>query len=376
MKPKLEENLILKIDSLAFGNGAGVARHNGMVVFVAGGCPGDEVTAKITLVKKNFAEAIIKEINVPSPSRITPPCPVAGDCGGCSWQHVDYQTQLQQKDGIIQKNLTPILDKSTQLNSIIPSPKKLNYRNRIQLHKKGAQWGYYKSKSSEIVAIDSCMIAENDLNEHLVLAKKDSSLPNTCRVELQSFPNGNVEHSITAKERDEIGFSQVNSAINDLLVDKLVTLTGNLEFHNIHDLYAGNGNFSFPLAQKHPEHKVFSVELNRKAHEDAFKLCQKIKPSNLQLIHAPVETYLKSALVSPDDLTIVDPPRAGLQKTALEQLVSLSGKHLIYISCDPMTLKRDLVELIRSAGFRVSWVQPFDMFPQTPHMEVMVHLVR
>ena len=375
-KPVPNQILNLSIESLAFGNGAGVARHEGMVVFVAGGCPGDTVAARITLVKKNFAEAAIEQIIVPSPHRVEPPCPVANECGGCSWQHVDYNTQLEQKNNIVEKALGPLATGSTVKNRIIPSPNPLKYRNRIQLHKKGKEWGYHKVKSSDLVAIDQCLIAEDSLNNQLKVAKNDPQLPESCRVEIQKLPSGETHHNTTREERDEIGFSQVNTGVNELLVQNIVDMAGLLKPPAIHDLYAGGGNFSFPLAQALPETSIQSVELNSKAHKDAAKRQKLLDLDNLTLIQESVENYLTSATVAPKDLIVIDPPRAGLQKTALQRLISSAQRQMIYVSCDPMTLKRDLAELISSGGFQLESIQPFDMFPQTPHMETLVYLQR
>ncbi len=378
MKTSLAKGQVikLKIESLAFGNGAGVARHDRMVVFVSGACPGDEVRAQISLVKKNFAEAEILEIVTASENRVEPTCPVAHECGGCTWQHVEYRTQLHQKDLIVSKALSPLINESTVVSNIIPSPSELHYRNRIQLHKNGLKWGYFKPKSSDLVAIEECPIAENDLNRYLRTIKAKNSLPETCRVEIQRSPSGNVEHMVTREERDELGFSQVNTAVNSLLVENLVTLTEKLDFHGIHDLYAGNGNFSFPLATAHPNHLVFSVELNSKAHQDAVIRSKNSDLPHLKLIHSSVEKYLKSAVINEKDLIVLDPPRAGLQKVALQQLMTIPCQHLLYISCDPMTLKRDLMELTHKAGFQLNQILPFDMFPHTSHMEVLVYLNR
>lgn len=375
MKPNVGTILSLKIESLAFGNGAGVGRHDGMVVFVSGACPGDEVTAKVTLVKKNFAEAAVVDIITPSPHRVKPPCPVADVCGGCAWQHVDYKTQLEQKENIVEKALGRMATESTVRNRIIPSPNPLKYRNRIQLHKKGKEWGYHKIKSSDLVAIDQCLIAEDSLNKQLNIAKNDPQLPEHCRVEIQRLPSGETHHGVTREERDEIGFSQVNTGVNELLVQKVVDMAVSVKPTAIHDLYAGAGNFSFPLAGALPETPIHSVELNSKAHRDAAKKQKTLVYNNLTLIQESVENYLTSS-VAPEDLVIIDPPRAGLQKAALRRLISSAHRQMIYVSCDPMTLKRDLMELTSSGGFQLVAIQPFDMFPQTPHMETLVHLQR
>lgn len=368
------QTLNLNIDSLAFGTGAGVGRHEGMVVFVPNTCPGDFIQVRIVNVKKKFAEGICENIISPSPHRQSPPCPVADSCGGCTWQQVDYEIQLQQKNLIVEKTFSQLIQQPDGIRPIIPSPSPFGYRNRIQLHKQNQQWGYFQKKSKQLVAIDECLIAEPKVNQLFKELKSSSKVRGSCRIELELLPSGQTKYRISGTDRDELGFSQVNSGVNQLLSDHILESIQCPEFGKIHDLYAGNGNFSFPLAKKFKKQTVFSVELNQKSHEDAAKRQIDQKLTNLHLVKSSVENYLNSTKLNPLDWVILDPPRAGLQEKARVLISESNCRNILYISCDPMTLKRDLTTFVEKGGYHVDKIQPFDMFPQTAHMEVVAHL--
>ena len=136
------EHIQLTINSLSFGKGAGVGRHQGFVVFVAKTCPGDVVLCEITLVKKNFAEARLLEIITPGKNRRTPPCPVAFECGGCQWQQVSYERQLAEKQSLLLRTFSPLVSDPSKIAQIVASPKEFGYRNRIQVHFKNGQLGF------------------------------------------------------------------------------------------------------------------------------------------------------------------------------------------------------------------------------------------
>ncbi|MGZ5279850.1 MAG: class I SAM-dependent RNA methyltransferase, partial [Pseudobdellovibrionaceae bacterium] len=209
----------IDIEKLSFG-GDGIGRSEGLVYFVPYSAPGDRLKIQVIEKKKNFARAEIVEILKPGPSRVTPPCPVFGRCGGCTWQHVSYEEQLRQKQAIVEDQLKRVLTSNTQILQIIPSPNQYRYRNRIQLKFDGKNLGFFARQSHDIVDIDDCPITEEKLAQEIpplrtrLMGQKSRSVP---RIELLLKPNGTVETVFEDSPYEGVGFSQVNTAQNQNL---------------------------------------------------------------------------------------------------------------------------------------------------------------
>lgn len=354
----------VSVEKLSLG-GSGIARHEGLVIFIPFSAPGDRLLIKITSQKKSFAEAEIVEILNPSKQRRTPPCPVYGRCGGCNWQHIQYSQQLHEKQTIVEELFLKFLHKNIPILPIIPSPQEWNYRNRIQIKHQNGKVGFYAKKSHTLVEIQNCLIAEPTINEKLMLAAQS--------------PLSNQRLDSAADDTDNnFAFSQVNTLQNANLVSTVLQWSENLVFDEIYDLYSGGGNFSFPLLEKNPKSKIIAVELEQESVARAQKIIsdKNLSPKRIQYILGDVEFFLKRCLFAKGSLVLLDPPRGGCSEGVMRNLAKQPFQKLLYISCNPSTLVRDLQRLNEYSDnrMRITRVQPFDMFPQTDHVEVLVEL--
>lgn len=364
--------------------GRGVGRFDGRVIFVPDTAPDERVSIEITALKKNFAEGRLLKVLMPSPHRISPPCPVAGSCGGCTWQHIAYPEQLRQKQSMVRDALRKFAARgNVEVLPVVPSPHEFTYRNRVQVHYASGALGFYRRGSNEIVPIEGCLITEDALNQEFAplrdRLKREQSGP--TRIELYQTERGEVGFSDQPRFSDELGFAQVNTAQNQQLVEFVLS-----RLHPatpvIVDLYAGAGNFTLPVARLRPANVVVGVELHAKSVRVGRDRARAQTPNTtVHFVEAKVEDFLKT--VANDQQTevtregiknatvILDPPRAGCEQSVLQTLASLKPRRIIYVSCHPVTLARDLA-FLAPAQFRVVEVQPFDMFPQTDHVETVV----
>jgi 23S rRNA (uracil1939-C5)-methyltransferase len=377
--PLFGSQVQLHIEKLAIG-GNGVARLNGMVVFVSDVAPNEDVLAEITSVKKNFLEAKVVQIIRPSPSRRRQPCPVAELCGGCNWQHLTEEEQLRQKESLVLETLkkfNPELD--FVYHPIQKSPKSWRYRNRIQPKYLRGQFGFFARGSHKIVETSDCLITEEVLTNSFADLKdwaSQKNSPELLKLELYLSDKNQIRYGLITDEDDGVGFSQVNRFQNSQLLETSLFWAGDASYRQIHELYAGAGNFSFPLAHKYPHSHITAVELNPKLVKKGHAQNQ---VSHLAFVESAVEKYLEKADIQTQDLVFLDPPRAGATREIMEKLAQCGPQKIIYISCHPVSLARDLSwffarcrELNKKA--RLVQVQAFEMFPQTDHVETIAEL--
>lgn len=370
-----ETRFPVRIEKLAIG-GAGVARHDGLVIFVDQAAPGDEVLIEITKAKKNFAEARIVQILKPAPSRRTPPCPVANECGGCNWQHIDESEQLRQKELLVRESLQKFLrDRDFNYLPIQPSPRSLRYRNRIQPKIANGRFGFFARGSYRIVETSDCLITEEPLAQQMprvrewALQQRDQG-----RLEMYLTEKDEIRYGFVEDEDDGVGFSQVNRFQNEDLVRTALDWSSG-KYRHIYDLYSGAGNFSFPLAQLH-QVPLTAVELNPKLVARG----REQKHPDIEFVHSDVEKYLIKAAVSSQGLVILDPPRAGCSEAIMKRLADIQPQKIIYISCHPVSLARDLKwffdwsKKLGKERLQLRRVQAFEMFPQTDHVETIAEL--
>lgn len=378
--PLLGSKVCLKIEKLAVG-GAGLARHQGMVIFVPLTAPDEEVLAEIVTEKKNFAEARVIEILKPGPGRRTPPCPyfVQG-CGGCNWQHLSDEEQRRQKHLLVLETLkkfNPNID--FEYLPLKPSPRSLRYRNRIQPKAQGSRFGFFERQSHNILDIQDCLITEEALTSKFPevrqwsLGKGNHSLK---KLEMYIADDESIRYGLINEEDDGVGFSQVNRFQNEDLLQTALSWAGDHEYSTVFDLYAGAGNFTFPLANKYKSSQVVGVELNPKLVE---KARQQIRDKKLIYFLSDVESYMRRALITPHDLVLLDPPRAGASEHIMRALAAARPRKIIYISCHPVSLARDLqwfFDWAQKLGVKahMARVQAFEMFPQTDHVETIAEL--
>jgi tRNA/tmRNA/rRNA uracil-C5-methylase (TrmA/RlmC/RlmD family) len=358
----------LKIEDIAFG-GKGVGREQGKAVFVPYTIEGEAVSAEILREKKQFAEAELVEVKKSSPHRGTPECPYFGRCGGCAYQHIDYEHQLAIKWRQVRDVLQRIGKlRNIPLRPIIPSPKQYKYRNRITVHVQDGVIGFFRRDSHRLIEIERCPISCDEVNRALTELRERN--PRDGHYTLRTSSSRRV-------------FSQTNDEVADALRDLIVDLVPPKQDLLI-DAYCGAGFFAKALVAKFE--RVVGIDWDRfaiaAAKEDATEKETYIAgdvEAELQQVGAvhpnrpPGNDAGAGRLRSIAPTTIiVDPPALGLSTGVRRAILDLSPTTLIYVSCNPATLARDLKEL--QEKFTVHSVTPLDMFPQTAEIEAAAHL--
>lgn len=346
-------------------SGDGVGRLDQKVIFVPFSCPGDELLVEITENKKSFAKAKIVQILKASPQRVQPPCPVFGRCGGCDWQHIQYEVQSDWKrENLLRtlQNIGGVTDVSV-VHAVAKSPDIYNYRNRIQVHHDDKGF-YFNAKSShQPVYIEQCLIASKAINDTL-LNPRPFSLKDPGKSEIAETEKGVAVFPVDAHGVSILGFRQVNDKQNQVLVDKTVEIIKSHGLKNVYDLYCGQGNWTIAIQDQLPEVHCVGVESDP---NNLAKAKSKAAGST-QFILGRAEKIYPVGNASPD-LVILDPPRSGCDIELIMKLQNHPPRFLIYVSCHPATLARDL-KILSSQGFGLVEVLPVDMFPQTAHLEV------
>lgn len=383
MSSNNHETIELEIEKMSLG-GDGIAKLNGIVYFISGASPKDLVLAQITESKKNLKRGFVVKVIKAGPSRIQAPCPVYDRCGGCNWQHIDYSEQLTQKQLIIKEQLRSVINEQTKFLEISPSPQPMRYRNRIQLKFNNGSLGFFARKSHQIVDINDCLICEEPLANKISELKKQFVAGKETSLDKIEIKLVNTDHQIKVETvigkalQEATGFSQVNRFQNEKMVARVLEIIEASTAKEVYDLYAGAGNFTFPILTKNQNLKLVSVEMSELLVQEAH---QKIKSLNLstqkiRYLLSDVDTFLTRTVMSDNSIVIIDPPRVGCAPTVIDKLAKQSCQKIIYISCNPSTLARDLQKLCQQSPWQVRTVQVFDMFPQTDHIETLVELTR
>ncbi|PYI90229.1 MAG: hypothetical protein DME97_18260 [Verrucomicrobia bacterium] len=357
----------LTIQDIAFG-GKGVARDNGKAVFVPFTIEGERVTANIVREKKQFAEAELIEVLEPSAERVAPSCPYFGRCGGCSYQHISYNHQLELKARQVEQAMRRIARLAEPpMRPIVSSPLSYGYRNRITVHAQDDVVGFYRRDVHELMDIAQCPISMPEVNKALT--------------ELRATRPRDGHYSLRAHSGPRV-FAQTNDAVADALADFIATILAS-ENEFLIDAFCGAGFFAKRLAPQFE--RVLGIDWDRFAIDAARKDAR----PNETYIAGDIAIELRRALndvaasVSPADpniprvgtpatTLIVDPPATGLSPELRRVILDSPPRTMIYVSCNPPTLARDLAEL--QQRFAVASIAPFDMFPQTAEIEAVAHL--
>jgi 23S rRNA (uracil1939-C5)-methyltransferase len=347
----------LKIADIAFG-GKGVARENGKAVFVSYTIEGETVSAEIVREKKQFAEAELVDVKESSPHRVTPECPYFGRCGGCAYQHIDYEHQLAIK----WRQARDVLQRIGKLKDIpmlpiIPSPKQYGYRSRITAHAQDGVIGFFRRDSHRLIDIERCPISRDEVNRALA--------------ELRAQQHVRDGHYTLRASSGPRVFSQTNEAVANALRDLINNLVAPSQ-HLLIDAYCGAGFFAKALLDKFE--RVIGLDWDRFAIEAARQNAtakESYIAGDLDLAFGRLSSIIPG-FRSEKTTLLVDPSAAGLSATMRKAIVDLAPATLIYVSCNPATLARDLKEL--QGKFTINSVTPLDMFPQTAEIEVAVQL--
>jgi len=384
----------LWIDSLAY-RGYGVGRVEGRVWFVPLTAPGDRVAARVLREKKHFVMGELEEVLNPSQDRREAPCPFFGICGGCHWQFLPYPLQLSAKEAILRQTLKKAGCSVPEPLEVRPSPREWQYRSRIQVRfTKEGQPGFYRRESRQVVPVDRCLIARDELNRELALltGEDPASRKGIPGWELRLAPDGSVQRTPLSGTAEEPGedpdgdirtggmdprdFSQVNPEINEILRREVRTVlnrwAGKTGLLSLMDLFCGDGNLSLPSADLCG--RIRGWDASPAATDRGNRLADEQGAGDVLYIPRTLEADRKAILreARKSDALILDPPRRGL-KGLEEFVIGLGIPRILYVSCSPPSLARDL-NLLNRAGWRTSGMVMLDMFPQTYHLETLAVL--
>lgn len=405
------------VEKLVYG-GDGLCRlPSGEIMLVPFAAPGDTMAVSVAERKKRVLQGQIEQLQAPAVERVTPPCSVFGTCGGCHWQHLSIEAQQDWKRRIVAESLERI----GKLSGITVEPtlaapegeNQWNYRNTVQWHVDASgQLGYTRFHSHDVVPFDHCWIIPPALND-LAQWLQTQPLQGIRKIEARLNGSGQILVSLAgntpAKDwlsllpeafasvtgvvwndtcvfgepylLETVGdrvfqvsthsFFQVNPFVLPVMLGVLDAMLPE-ETASLADVYAGVGLFS--LWRHRQSGSVLAVESSPSAINDMKANCARKDAHNVTIYPGAVEQVLP-ALSETVETAIVDPPRSGCHSAVITWLNTQVTRQVIYISCDPTTLARDL-KLLTEAGWRIDRVQPLDMFPQTYHIETMVSLSR
>lgn len=412
------DQITVELTTMAHGGDA-LGRHQGKVIFVPYAIPGETVVARITDDREHYAFARLVEIAEPSPRRVVPPCPYFGQgkCGGCQWQHMDYDAQLRFKAEVLAEQLERIGDVAEPIvHSTVPDETGWSYRNHAQFHPApsnglGFQGASGTEGAPDIVPVEYCLILHPLLSA--LYDAIDLDVEELIRLVLRAgTATGDLlmgfemkEDRAPALESDEavscvlllreggyanlIGDNYIHEAVaghtyrispssffqvNTLQAAELVRLA--LEYLDLQggetvvDAFCGVGLFTTHLAER--ANMVIGIESSPSAVDDL--LVNTEDHDNVEVVEGAVKDVLPEITV-PVDAALLDPPRGGLDRFGLDGLVELGPARIVYVSCDPATLARDAKRL-RREGYALVKTRPVDMFPQTYHVESVSLFVR
>jgi 23S rRNA (uracil1939-C5)-methyltransferase len=429
------EQLELEIDSLAFG-GRGVARCDGMVVFVSGGLPGDRVRAEITKAKKRFAEARAIELLSPGAERVADVCVHDGEpCPGAPWQGLAYERQLAHKSKQVEEALRRIgeLD-GFELEEIEPAIEQWRYRNKLE-YSFGDRDGepvlgfHARGRWDLIVDVEDCHLASERGNaarnavrewarleavpaydgraregvlRNLVVREgwRTGQIQTRLVTAATKLPKPPVDlHTVVEGDsggtdgptgalgeerlREELcdlrlemshgAFFQTNTEMAERLYAVAAEYAGLRGSERVFDLYCGIGTIGLTMAKRAGE--VWGIEIVPEAIADAERNAERNKIENAHFVVGSARTGVRPLIekAGKPDVIVVDPPRAGLSQKIVRRLIECEAKRIVYVSCNPTTLAPNAAQLVE-AGYTLRRVKPVDMFPQTPHIECVALL--
>jgi tRNA/tmRNA/rRNA uracil-C5-methylase (TrmA/RlmC/RlmD family) len=365
--------ITLTVSDIAFG-GEGVARWNDFVVFVPFVLVGEEVEGEITEVKRSFARARLVQVRKASAERVAPACRYFGECGGCQYQHLAYPAQLALK----RKQIADVLERvgrfsAAVVDPVVPCPQPYGYRNRIMVRsqwdkfKQGLNVGFIRHDNRLVVDVEECRIAEPVLNEQLREVRAHPPPKGGLKVVLRVAP---ADWEVPRDSFFQNNFFQAPrlvEAVRERLRDRGV--------RHIVDAYCGVGFFSVELADS--VESFVGVELDAMAIRAARRNAARRGRLNGEFVAGRVEDELPGLLqrfTAAATALILDPPRKGCPAPSLRRVREAGPAQILYVSCHPATLARDLNILCADGVYELVRVVPLDMFPQTQHVECVADL--
>ena len=381
----------VRIERIVAG-GRGFARlPDGKALMAAFGAPGELVEVEVERIHKDYVEGVVTNVLEPSRSRVDPECRLFGDCGGCQLQHLEYPAQLAAKEGVVREQLARIggLPDAT-VNPVVGAEDPWGYRNhmRFSTGRKFGDAGLIHRRGRGLLKVTKCPIADPWVNEvlprlqghargvHQIQLRRNAATGSTLVAPaLEVLPEeSGQDHYVEelAGRRFRVSassFFQVNSAQAEKLV-QLVSSELPRQGRLLIDAYAGVGTFAAIFAGRFE--RIIAIEESPSALRDAEVNLAGIE--NVEFCRAKVEELLPGLAEEPD-VVLLDPPRVGCAPEVLEALVAFAPPTIVYVSCNPTTLSRD-VRRLTDAGYQLERVTPIDMFPQTAHIECVSRLTR
>ncbi len=393
----------VKIDRLDHF-GRGLTYVNDKVTFVTNALKDEIVEIEIIKELKNYNLAKVVNYIEKSPNRIIEKCPFANICGGCDLQHLNYEEEnIFKKQKVIELMKRFANIDSSIINDTVCS-NEYNYRNKVTLHSKNNVLGYYKKNSNNLVPINNCKLLDNRINELIVELNKDNSIEEAIirtsndSSEIMLKIKGNIntfsklkdlvdvliindkvvtnKNSIKSRIGNKVynisidSFFQVNKFLTKKLYDEVLKNAKEIKPKTVLDLYCGTGTIGIYISDY--VNNVIGVDSEKSSIINAKENKLLNKAKNIKFINSKVEDIIDS--FSDIDLIIVDPPRSGLDNKTINNLLRINPKDIIYVSCDPSTLARDLN--ILKNNYNIKSITPFNMFPRTFHVESVVILER
>ena len=353
--------------------GRGITKINDKICFVENALPEEFVEIEIIKETKKYFLATTTKIIKQSKDRVVPPCPYSNVCGGCHLSHLSFEKENEFKE----QKVIEILEKFAKIKDItiknIVYDKPYHYRNKITLHQKENKIGLYAQKTNTIIPIKNCLLVTEKLNDEIkkVLPSKEENIilrignktgeilyQNSKKETIISYI-GNKKYQVSKQS-----FFQVNNIITEKLYDEIKSIVKNRNSKNILDLYCGTGTIGIYISDI--VDKVLGIESCKEAVEDANSNKELNNITNCTYKQGKVEDLTKE-ITKEYDTAIIDPPRSGLHKNVVEKLLEITPNTLIYVSCDPVTLARDL-NLLKDK-YEIEYIRPYNMFPRTYHVE-------
>ena len=381
--------------------GRGICYIDGKICFVENTLPGEDVKIKINLEKKKYMLGSVKDFYSVSSDRVDDVCPYKDKCGGCDLSHLSYKKENEYKCLKVKEILKKYADVDEVLVEDVSFGEEYNYRNKITLHGDHNIIGYYKKNSNDIVPINKCLLVDEKIN-HIINVINMMSSDNEYKDIVIRVSNDSEEVliSITGKVKgyevledlcdsliinDEVikgertimsfigekrfiisdkGFFQVNKTLTERLYNEVLNIVKEVKPKKVLDLYCGCGTIGIYISDYVDE--VVGVEVFKESIENAKKNKKLNNCNNIRCICDKVENVIDN-IKDNTDLVIVDPPRGGLDNTSIDVLLSMNVNNLVYVSCDPVTLARD-IKLLKEK-YDVISIKPFNMFSRTYHVE-------
>lgn len=384
--------------------GRGITNINNKICFVENALPNEIVTIEIFKETKKYYLAKTIDFIEKSPFRIIEKCPFYNECNGCNLEHLSFSKENEFKRRKIQE----LLVKFAKINPTIVKDTKFsdeyNYRNKVTLHGKNNIFGYYKKNSHDLLKIDKCLLLDKKINEIIKLLQREENeivelliRTNNDSSKIMLKITGTIKDIELLQEKVDVliindkcltkenkiittigtkkyylsidSFFQVNKTFTEKLYDKVKEQVEKVRPNKLLDLYCGTGSIGIYVGEFAKE--IIGVDYSNSNIEDANENKKLNNLKNITFINAKVENVIDT--FKDIDMIIVDPPRAGLAQKTIDNIERISPKHLIYVSCDPATLARDLNLL---TNYEVEEVTPFNMFPRTYHVEAVCVLER